>query len=362
MEIIQIVPSLPPTTGGLADFSLLVAKELRHTHHIDSRFVVGNPNWHGSREIEGFLAVPTPDRTAAGLLQTLGNTSQIVLLHYVGYGYAPRGCPFWLIDGLKQWRKTRGKWLVTFFHELWAFGPPWRSSFWTHPYQKSLTKRLANATDRCQTTMNMYRRILESIAPRHLGRIPALPVFSTVGEGDTCTYLDQRKRQMVVFGGPSLRAKTYSQHSKELIDACSALQIECILDIGPSIGIKPDLPLPVIVMGKIPAKEVCRLLVESMAGFVSYFDGYLAKSSIFAAYCAHGLLPVLGPRNCSELDGVRAGRDYLAASSLPHRVSDSDLQAIATNANSWYREHSLAKTAAAIAGALKNTEPAILRC
>jgi hypothetical protein len=358
MEIIQIVPNLPPATGGLSDSSLLVAKELRDSHQIHSRFVVGDPAWHGSREIEGFFAEPTPDRTPGGLLKTLGDASQTVLLHYVGYGYATRGCPFWLIDGLTQWRKKRDKWLVTIFHELWAFGPPWRSSFWTHPCQKSLTKRLANATDRCQTSMNMCRKILESIAPRHLGRIPALPVFSTVGEGDTWRHLDERKRQMVVFGGPSLRTKTYSQHSKQLVDACSALQIECILDIGPPIGIKPDLPLPVIVMGKQSAKEICRLLSESMAGFVSYSDAYLAKSSIFAAYCAHGLLPIVARQNRSGLDGIRVGSEYLTALTLSDYIGATEMQAIADRARAWYEKHSLAKTAASLASALRNKSTA----
>jgi hypothetical protein len=358
MEIVQIVPNLPPATGGLADFSFLVAKELRDSHQIHSRFVVGDPTWHGSRELEGFFAESTPDRTAGGLLETLGNASRTVLLHYVGYGYAARGCPFWLIDGLEQWRRMRDKRLVTVFHELWAFGPPWRSSFWTHPWQKSLSKRLANVTDCCQTTMNMYRKILETISPTHLGKIPALPVFSTVGESDKLTCLVERKRQMVVLGGPDLRTKTYSQHSRELVDACSALHMECILDIGPPIGIKPDLPLPVIIMGKQSAKEICRLLSESMAGFVSYFDGYLAKSSIFAAYCAHGLLPIVACRNRSELDGIRPGSEYLTVSTLPGHISGTEMQAIADQAQTWYEKHSLARTAASLASALRNKSTA----
>jgi hypothetical protein len=349
MEIIQIVPSLPPATGGLADFSLLIAKELRDRNDIHSRFVVGDPTSHGLGEIEGFFAEPTRDRTAGALLKALGDASSTVLLHYVGYGYATRGCPFWLIDGLEQWRKMREKRLVTVFHELWAFGPPWRSSFWTHPYQKFLTKRLANATDCCQTTMNMYRRILERIAPRHLGKIPAIPVFSNVGECGRLTCLDERKRRMVVFGGPSLRTKTYTQHSRELVDACSALQIECIVDIGPPIGIKLDLPLPVIVMGKQSAQEICRLLAESVAGFMSYFDGYLAKSGIFAAYCAQGLVPIVACRNRSELDGIRSGSEYLTAATLPAHISGSEMQAIADRARAWYEKHSLARTAASLA-------------
>jgi hypothetical protein len=163
---------------------------------------------------------------------------------------------------------------------------------------------------------------------------------------------------MVVFGGPSLRTKTYSQHSKQLVDACSALQIECILDIGPPIGIKPDLPLPVIVMGKQSAKEICRLLSESMAGFVSYSDAYLAKSSIFAAYCAHGLLPIVARQNRSGLDGIRVGSEYLTALTLSDYIGATEMQAIADRARAWYEKHSLAKTAASLASALRNKSTA----
>ena len=83
MEIIQIVPNLPPATGGLSDFSLLVAKELRDSHQIHSRFVIGDPAWHGSREIEGFFAESTPDRTPDGLLKTLGDARHELLSQLV---------------------------------------------------------------------------------------------------------------------------------------------------------------------------------------------------------------------------------------------------------------------------------------
>ena len=103
MEIAQIVPRLPPAVGGLADFALLIAKQLRVDHNIDSRFIVGDPGWRGLNDIDGFLVRAVTNRTTRGLFQALGNVSP-VLLHYVGYGYAKRGCPFWLIDGLERWR------------------------------------------------------------------------------------------------------------------------------------------------------------------------------------------------------------------------------------------------------------------
>ncbi|MFZ4728709.1 MAG: glycosyltransferase family 1 protein, partial [Pseudanabaena sp.] len=74
-----------------------------------------------------------------------GDRTSPVLLHYVGYGYAKRGCPVWLVDGIQRWKNLYpDRLLVTMFHELHASGtPPWTSSFWLSPLQKNLVTRLA---------------------------------------------------------------------------------------------------------------------------------------------------------------------------------------------------------------------------
>ncbi len=60
--------------------------------------------------------------------------------------------------------------------------------------------------------------------------------------------------------------------------------------------------IPVRRHGVLPAAEVSRLLLGSLAGFVAYPAYFLPKSTIFAAYCAHGVLPVQAWRRRS-LDG-----------------------------------------------------------
>jgi hypothetical protein len=88
MEIVQIVPNLPPATDGLADFSLMVARELCDNHHqIHSHFVVDNPTWHGPDQIEPTEMQAIADRarawyekhslarTAASLASVLRNKS-----------------------------------------------------------------------------------------------------------------------------------------------------------------------------------------------------------------------------------------------------------------------------------------------
>ena len=71
-----------------------------------------------------------------------------VILHYVGYGYEKRGCPLWLIRGLESWKRNhRVHRLLVIFHELYAAGSPWQSSFWNSPVQRWITGRLARLAD-----------------------------------------------------------------------------------------------------------------------------------------------------------------------------------------------------------------------
>jgi hypothetical protein len=56
MEVIQIVPALPPAINGLGDYASLLAKELWEAHNIRSRFVVGDPRWGAIRGSMDFPA------------------------------------------------------------------------------------------------------------------------------------------------------------------------------------------------------------------------------------------------------------------------------------------------------------------
>ncbi|HEY9614838.1 MAG TPA: glycosyltransferase family 1 protein, partial [Allocoleopsis sp.] len=104
MKIIQIVPTLPPAIDGLGDYALNLARQLRQGFAQETHFVVGNPAWEGERTIEGFPITVLPKRSGAAVLSSLlkvCSSPAPVLLHYVGYGYAKRGCPLWLVDGLQ---------------------------------------------------------------------------------------------------------------------------------------------------------------------------------------------------------------------------------------------------------------------
>jgi hypothetical protein len=93
-------------------------------------------------------------------------------------------------------------------------------------------------------------------------------------------------------------------------------------------------------------------LLNSLAGFFDYNPDYLAKSTIFAAYCAHGLLPVSARCSTLPLDRIEAGKHYWIPEDQTKGWKNLvELQVIADNAHTWYQTHNLsvqAKTFAAV--------------
>lgn len=346
MEIIQIVPELPPAINGLGDQAYLLAKELKREYGIETKFIVGNATQGG--RIDGFSITAMEQRTALALDDVLNEfcpSDGVVILHYVGYGYARRGCPFWLLDGLKKWRGgMQGRRLITMFYEVYASGAPWRSSFWTSPFQRSIAANLACLSDACRTNMRRYARILGKIAGRT--DVSVMPVFSNVGDATDIKPYDERKRRMVVFGGETWRAKVYEEHRNELLAAFRMLDLEELVDVGPPTAVNFQLPVPFRQCGTISAAEISAILSDARVGVLGYPPAFLGKSTIFAAYAAHGLAPVLlADTSCTSEDDLEEGRDYVTSQFL----DSCRMNEISSAAYCWYKRHDLATTAQAYA-------------
>ncbi|MBD2503647.1 glycosyltransferase family 1 protein [Anabaena azotica] len=345
-QIIFIVPRLPPAVDGVGDYALNLAKQLRQDFGIVINFVVGDPNWSGEASVEGFAVKQVADCSRAALSELLPSNQHptTVLLHYVGYGYARRGCPVWLVEGLEYWRKavTKGQ-LVTMFHELYAFGSIWTSQFWTSPVQRNLAARLVRLSDRCLTNKQGYADIINKLGQGKHSTIPALPVFSNIGEPKHITSLLERSRSLVVFGSPGSRSRVYLNSQLALQRTCLELEIDEILDIGPPLDYKIDAvnAIPVVCMGVKSAQEISNLLLNSLVGFFNYHTQYLAKSTIFAAYCAHGLLPIGMSYKGQDVDGLEAGKHYWLADKYLQTMNLSTGQIVADNAYAWYQKHQL---------------------
>lgn len=365
--LIQVVPALPPATNGVGDYALAVARVMRREFGLDTLFLVGNEAWQGPEEVAGFGVRKVTSRSAHDLeaaldaARTAGRASS-VLLQLSCYGYSRRGCPFWLLQGLKRWRaKQTDARLVTMFHELYASGPPWKSAFWISPAQKIVVAGIARRSDIAVTTAQRYREILERFDPSKRERVEALAIPSTVGEPSSeLLDLNSRSRDMVVFGQAGLRTQTYKTQILALRQACQRLGVAEIHDVGPASGGIPDRvgDFQVRMHGRIAFSDLHTLFSNSMAGFLTYPCAYIAKSSVFASYCAHRLVPVVASasdHSRSEADGIECGIHYLSADSKQgYEHLSPNTQSIADAAWKWYQGHSVRSHARTFAGALRN--------
>ena len=342
--VISIVPRLPPSIDGVGDYALNLARQLRKDFNIQTHFIVGNPTWMGSLEIEGFPISQITDSSANKLVELLSDLYSPVLLHYVGYGYAKRGCPAWLVDGLQQWKSLYPqRSLVTMFHEISASSNrPWESSFWLSSLQRNLAARLAQMSDRCITSKQLYADIITQISNGKHSQVPFLPVFSNVGEPDRVSPLSERQKQLVIFGGVANRIRVYQKSQAVLDQVCQTLSIQEILDLGTPTGQTPQSigSVPILELGQLPSEKISEIMSSAIAGFLNYNPDFLAKSTIFAAYCAHGLLPISAIGSSSVIDGITTGEHYWVPSKS--ELKDIEMmQVIANNAHSWYSANDL---------------------
>jgi hypothetical protein len=176
--------------------------------------------------------------------------------------------------------------------------------------------------------------------------ITLVPVFSTIGEPDHVPLLADRQMRMVIFGGTA-RSRIYDSQGSidRLIQACHALGIKEVYDIGPPLDLKNRYnfqDISFIEKGYLSSQDIRLLLLTSVAGCFDYtpFPGELAKSSVFAAYCAHGVVPISTQYNPSEGDGIYTSQHYLDLNDL-NPLSLSELQIISENVQSWYQPRNL---------------------
>jgi hypothetical protein len=222
--------------------------------------------------------------------------------------------------------------------------------------QRNLASRLAVLSNRCLTSTQAYAKLLNELSLGKHTEIPTLPVFSNIGEPQQVLPLTKRDRRIVVFGSPSNRQRVYQESLAQLELTCQLLGISEIWDIGPSTSLTLSTinGIPVVELGQRSAAEISGILSNSLVGFFDYpcdyrvKSTYLTKSTIFAAYCAHGLLPISARYNM-PIDGIEVGKQYW----IPEGQTTSlqGLQAIADRAHAWYQTHNLsvqAKTFAAL--------------
>lgn len=349
LKIITIVPRLPPLIDGVGDYALQLAQVLRTQHQIETEFIVCDPSWQGTVPFP--VQVLTADAATELFDRLCRSSASIVLFQLSGYGYHKWSLYGWIVDALQRWQRQYGNQvqLVTMFHELHQpMGRrPWRHRFWFGPEQKALIKRLSRSSDVVLTNCAAYAIALAQLSGGRHSDIPVLPVFSNIPVPERLPRLADRPRRLVVFGLDGTRARVYNQVIDAVNAFCVQFGIESVVDIGVPTGLDlaARLVVPVVEMGYQSPESVSELLGQAIAGWTLYDANLLSKSGIFAAYCAHGLIPIVtSPIPLAPGFGEDEVPPYLPINA-PHqvdgRLSDPVLQLLADRASYWYQSHTL---------------------
>ena len=340
MNIIHLVPSLDPS-DGVGHYATVLAKALNSHLGISNRMV--EARFVGDRS-RGFLVRALASRRPEALAVALSHgsaTGGVLITHLSHYGFAKRGNPVWLVRGLERWIRLRpAARLIVMFHELYATGPPWRSSFWLSPVQRWITRRLLELCDFAVTTTQRYETTLLRWRPKVLLR--RLPMFSTVGEPALNSRPADRANVAVIFGRVGIEDQLYGKMASPLAEIVTALNIERIIDIGPRSRPVPAMigQAPVELYGFLPADSVSNILKGARYGFIAYPPHLLEKSSIFAAYAAHGVLPIVLWRNTRQ----NQGQEPLFLGDHEIRSFSSEQSFLfQTRLRDWYGSHSISK-------------------
>ena len=190
-------------------------------------------------------------------------------------------------------------------------------------------------------------------------RAYSLPVFSSIGEPAATPPLSGRQRYMVVFGTRGRRIEVYKRSAADLNRVCERLGITQVVDVGRAVEVDfaRTLRVPVRALGEVSGEQVSRLLLGAVAGVLDYSAAFLGKSTIFAAYCAHRVIPIVANFDGSPpADGLQERRHYWPLEVEFERLNLRAGQDIADNAFEWYRTHNLTAHARTFAACLGISE------
>jgi hypothetical protein len=348
VRLIHITPELPPTVGGVADYTAILSRRLVEVSGGAVEPVLVHAGKEKAERID--VEFPVVDLTeqcsATALASTIrqlaneANSQAAVLLEYSGYGYAKRGAPLWLARGLRRQCGHGGVPLVTMFHEISASGPIWSSSFWLSTLQKWIAGELARQSSAgCSNRSDSMQWLRKhSTTPvRHC------PVFSNVGEVEDRHPHQYREASAVVFGGTGKNA-LYRDHGGVLTQLLQVACIRKLVDIGPrpAPSLLPSTPdIEIVCEGLIPTGAVSRHLQTARFGLLCRNPAALTKSGSLAAYLAHGLPAVVALRDGSAPNPhLKDGVHYLSLRrALEEEPDDAQWDAIGNKGWTWYNEH-----------------------
>ncbi len=345
--LIQVLAQLKPGRCGVSDQAVLLAEELKSAFAIETAFVVLNSDERCSLPYP--IVHCAQDQLLKACLAHGGTRPASLLIHVSGYGYSRDGAPTLLADAAARVKQDGRFSIAAYFHELFARGMPWQSAFWRSTRQQKAIRRIAELCDLVVTNTSDYANWLDrGTIRRSSAPIRLMPVFSAAGEAQSPPPSSERDPTMVVFGLPASRHRAYRRLLSEA-GILKTLGVEAIVDIGAeSVAPAEVSGIPVSCRGALAITDLAGELSRARFGFLPHAATYLAKSSIFAAYCAQGTVPVISVPFDGEVDGLKDGVHLISPRTMNVAIA-SGLDRCSRAAWQWYSQHRIQAHAATYA-------------
>ena len=336
----HLCPRFPPQVCGVADYALTMQAAFEGS----VMNLVADPLWKPEPGTGRALAVDHRQ----GLAVQLGKLGiDQLTVHYVCYGYSKRGFPFWLVRELAAWKSaTPGSRLTVFFHELFVMqNVPFHTSvYWCKPFQRIVANRLILLADRLFTSNEMYASYINKQL-RSDQSCMVLPVFSNFGEPSSLLPWDQRAPVIVIAGQAKTRAGAVELHRDLLTSGLAGIGCTEVVEFGPGESCRiPGVQVPWKFLGRIEREQASQILCGAKYGLMSglYHMAPVTKSGIFAAYAAHGVIPVLRGEDI-KLESISPAWCHLNGSGPGDPAAASQLL------SHWHSGHNSRAAAAAVA-------------
>lgn len=348
----HIVPRYPPQIDGLGDYCHLLVKNLEDSHQIPSRIIIGDPAWRPTRPVKDVMVLSSRGRV--DLLKKLEN-AETVILHYVGYGYHHRGVPFWINRALKAWKAVSSKHrLIIVFHELWSFGPPWKTEFYLSLIQRYLVRQLHRIADASMTSVPIYIRGLEAIQSGKTIFQPIPSAFPTmISREGLSSRPSNRPIDIITFGQEASRLQSIKTHQGFLQSLHLQNRLGRIRVVGKGASesgidvrhLRTFLPASKIeIHPNVTPDEGSRLLRSSDIFLSFYPSAFLCKSSAMMAALGNGCVPLLSEalNSAPLVDGeeiLACDGSTESIKALLERINPSNLDLMASKGTQWYNDH-----------------------
>lgn len=361
MNILHLLPRVPPAVCGIGDYAWGIARGLRDEHDIHSQFLSAGTSWtapQGEVEFPVFRLSALTAEALVDFVRARSGAWDAIILHLSPYGFQQRGVPLWLARG---WRclsqlSSRPR-LLTMFHELYASGPLNSSAFWLQPWQKGVLRTVARASDALRTNRQAYADWLRKITGLKSRTVEVMPVFSNLGEPERLPPWSQRVPEMAMFAWGIHSGESLEVVVRKAADNCRRFGMKRLhLLGGGKISPPAEDGVEIVRHGFLAASAVSELLTSCQMAYTAYSPEHFGKSTLVAAFAAHGLATITQGREAELPEGLRNQIEVLHESFPQEGMTSERLSNIGHHLRVWYEGHSLKENVRSYAAQISGME------